>query len=309
MKRFICALIAVSALLLPEAEAARSKRQRRQKPTPAAATLEAEAAEPLVEPQAKPVEPEPVAAEPTGGLATAIVPAEAPPAPGALPTIELGVHLRGFQRRLRFSDDLFERFHPHSVSGPAMGFDATIYRWRHVGFVGRGHYALGLRTRDEAGRDYDTEAYSLQGGLTTRWQLGSVTAGAGLVLGLDHVGLESPGLPPRSGVVSTTLQYVRPEVSARSAVGGGLEAFGSLGYMVLLSAGELQTAYFDEVAGGGIALSAGLAYPLAQGLEARLEADYRRFFFSMSPQPGDDFVAGGATDETLGLVLGLQYRM
>jgi len=51
-----------------------------------------------------------------------------------------------------------------------------------------------------------------------------------------------------------------------------------------------------------------VGYELDAGLEIRLGFDVRRYFFSMNPEVGDPFIAGGALDQYLGYTLGIAYR-
>ena len=51
----------------------------------------------------------------------------------------------------------------------------------------------------------------------------------------------------------------------------------------------------------------GLGIKLTDGLEARLVAEYARFFYSFTPQVGDAYVAGGALDQIYGMRLGAAY--
>jgi hypothetical protein len=46
---------------------------------------------------------------------------------------------------------------------------------------------------------------------------------------------------------------------------------------------------------------------LGRGFEARLWLDYARWFYDMNPEPGDAYVAGGALDEMLTVLVGVAY--
>ena len=46
---------------------------------------------------------------------------------------------------------------------------------------------------------------------------------------------------------------------------------------------------------------------LVRGWEARLVGDYERYFYSFKPEPGDEYVAGGALDQFYGGRLAVAY--
>jgi hypothetical protein len=303
-------VVALMLFFAAAADAApkRKKRLRAKQRPEAAQQVETPAAALEPAPVAEP-SPVPAAVVPsahTEGAALRVTRAAA--ASDDLPKLEVFAGGRAFHRRLTFEDDLFESFHPYAISAPAMAFDAAVFPWRHVGFIGRGHYGVGLSSRDADGRTYSTEAYGVEAGVAGRFTTGRWRWGGGLVGGVDRFLLSAPDLPEFSGIVSTSYVFARPELSARRAVSESLALFGTFGYMVLYSAGELETTYFENLSGAGSSLSAGVLVDLGGGLEARAAVDYRRYAFEMHASPGDRFVAGGATDETVGITVGLSHK-
>jgi hypothetical protein len=228
----------------------------------------------------------------------------------AAPRTKLEVALggRGFYRRLRFRDDVFDRFHPHDIAAPALAFDAAVYRWENLGFVGRGSYVTGLESEDASGLAYETSAYTVQGGATTRFGSGRIDLGIAALVGFEGVALSAKGLPPRSGVVSTRYLYLRPELWVRYRLSEDLGIAVDGGYMYILSAGELEDEYFSRLEGAGVGFTAGAAYSLTSEVFILAGADYRRFFFDAHAKPGDPFVVGGLTDEQIGVTLCIAYR-
>jgi hypothetical protein len=57
----------------------------------------------------------------------------------------------------------------------------------------------------------------------------------------------------------------------------------------------------------GLDMGAYLAFVMGYGFEARAGLDYMRYFSSFAPEPGDDYVAGGALDEYLSIRVGIGY--
>jgi hypothetical protein len=77
-------------------------------------------------------------------------------------------------------------------------------------------------------------------------------------------------------------------------------------YLAPLSHGAVYDRFRDASV-KGIDLRFGLGLAIASGFEARFLLDYGRYFSSFKPIPGDQYVAGGALDQLLGLSLGVAY--
>ena len=68
------------------------------------------------------------------------------------------------------------------------------------------------------------------------------------------------------------------------------------GYVDVLSAGDVANDFpHSKVA--GVFGELGAAVTVVAGLEARVVADYHRYFYSLEQTPGDTLVASGATDQ------------
>ncbi len=93
-------------------------------------------------------------------------------------------------------------------------------------------------------------------------------------------------------------------------VGGTLSQafsiYGSGSYLFVLSTGPVG-GYFARESVGGVEGRLGVARSLGHRFEASLEVAYTRFFYSLNPQPGDTFVAGGALDQMAFGSLGIAY--
>jgi hypothetical protein len=71
-----------------------------------------------------------------------------------------------------------------------------------------------------------------------------------------------------------------------------------LAYQGVLSSGEIGSAtYFQHAQVGGADFTLSVAYRIIPNLEARLTAEYQRYWFTLNPNPGDPWIAGGALDE------------
>src|SRR5690606_5433834 len=104
---------------------------------------------------------------------------------------------------------------------------------------------------------------------------------------------------------SVKYNFLRVGLDGRFPIGPvAITAFG--GYLGSLDSGDVHERFRDSSV-GGIDVGGGLTVPIVHGLEARLQAEYVRWFYSFGPIPGDAFVAGGALDEYIHLEIGPQY--
>jgi hypothetical protein len=100
--------------------------------------------------------------------------------------------------------------------------------------------------------------------------------------------------------------FIRGGIDARLPLGEVFALVPSFGLLGPLSSGDA----YDRVSGASVlAIDAGLtfAFVLGLGIEARAGIEYTRYFASFEPDPNDPAVAGGATDQFLGLRVGAAY--
>jgi hypothetical protein len=111
-----------------------------------------------------------------------------------------------------------------------------------------------------------------------------------------------PNAPPLPSVEYT---FVRASGDVRMPFGRAA-VVASAGYLFVLSFGDLASR-FPRASVGGVEAELGGALTLTTGLEARLTASYRRFFYAMNPTIQDAYIAGGALDELASLQAGVAY--
>jgi hypothetical protein len=77
----------------------------------------------------------------------------------------------------------------------------------------------------------------------------------------------------------------------------------------VLTGGEITSAeYFQRATVMAVDFSLGAAVAIAKGLEVRVSADRRRYFFAMNPMPGDPLIVGGAVDDNYGITAAIAFR-
>ncbi len=223
--------------------------------------------------------------------------------------IVLTVEERPFWRRLRYNDDIDDRLRPSDLVANAVGIGASLrplQNLRNVSIVGRGELAVGVN----GSRTSDGTAYSTS---SSEWSVG--------------VGFDFGIAAARIGVVATygeqrfsldddaQMMELIPDVTYRFARGGLVVAVPlaaswdlnvSGGYRQLLGMGGMtEEMWFPRASGAGIDGSVGIAYHVTPWLAVQARVDLRRYYFAMNPEPGDPWIAGGATDQYLGGAIGL----
>lgn len=220
-------------------------------------------------------------------------------------------------RRFAYTDGLSANVRPYDVFGPPMpSVSGEIYPAagtsipvvRDLGLTVSYGRAFGLGSKTNDGKAVNTSWDRLLTGLRFRFRPGSAEGpvlGAHGGFGMLRFGFETSDKELKASVPDVSYLFLRGGLDARIPF-SRLALLLDANYNGALSAG----AVFDRFRGstvGGIDLGVGLAVLLAGGFEARLSAQYTRYFYAFDPTPGDPYVAGGALDEFLTVGLGAVY--
>jgi hypothetical protein len=223
-------------------------------------------------------------------------------------TIVLSVEERPFWRRLRYNDDLDDRLRPSDLVANAVGVGASwrpLQNLRNFSIVGRGELAVGVN----GSRTSDGTAYSTS---SSEWGLG---VGFDIGIAAARIGVVATYGEQRFTVDDDPMMELVPDVTYRFARGGLVVAVPlaarwdltiTAGWRQLLGMGGMtESMWFPRATGAGIDGSAGVALHVTPWLDVQARVDVRRYFFAMNPEPGDPWIAGGATDQYVGGALGL----
>ena len=113
-----------------------------------------------------------------------------------------------------------------------------------------------------------------------------------------------PPVPP-----DVEYKFVRLGVDGRVHVQRALLG-AHFGYRRIRDAGEIQQAnWFPRSSVGGVDAGVLGGYEIVRGVDLIAGFDFRRYFYSMNPEPGDPNIAGGALDEYIAGWGGIEYRM
>jgi hypothetical protein len=228
--------------------------------------------------------------------------------------LQIGAHI--YRRDFTYNDDVVgphQAYKLPAVPAPSLALD--YFFAKNFGITLGGEYSVALISQDTATPPNRYKTSSLgyffggKGRLITgggsEFMLGVAFAGNSFKITPDAT---DPAPPKVAGV---DYKQIRAGLSARIPLSDSFALLGGFDYLHLLSMGELRsTAYFPGATGHGGAGSAGVAFalPWLKGLEGRATLDLRRYVFTMNPLMGEPQIAGGATDQYLGLNIGVGYR-
>jgi len=244
--------------------------------------------------------------------------------------------LRGFQRHFSYIDDKYNELPNYDLGGaPAIAFDVGVYPFKNAkgslsaGFTGSFEYAVGLGTTYKVPTGsqegtHGTTALSYALGVRGNYAFGATLSNilsAGAEFGAQSFIVDHPA-PVRgnANIPSVEYKFIRPNVQGRFPVMDKLAVIGSVGYLMVSSAGEIvSTEYFRGAtsSASGLDIGVGAAYEIKMNprgtikfLELRPMLTFRRYTFKFAPdETTDPYVASGATDDYVGLNLGIATRL
>ncbi len=283
-----------------------------------AAEFPAQAAEPTPAPAPSAVEAAPAA--PAAGASPAkdepAAPGDAAPAPSASAAAHpaaatratslavLQVAMEGGLRHFSYVDRLTPSLRPYNLSfAPLFAIHGEVYPFAKMGvpvlsgFGATGSYAraFALSSKDAAGDHVGTTWQTFDIGARERLRLGdAVILGIDLGYGGDDFTFDTP-VTATAQLPSAQYRTLRAGLDGRVAL-GALSARAAASYLDVLSTGDFGR-LFPRTSVGGVEAELGLAYTIAPTFELSLDVAYTRFFYSLLPQPGDPYVAGGALDQ------------
>ena len=252
-------------------------------------------------PPSKPAEPEPKEEPPAAAAA------ETGEKPKAL-HVGIGAHF--LDRRLFYEDDLFGALSRYRQPlAPHLGAELEFYPGALItsgplswfGLTASFDFLAFVTAVAADGTRYPTSSLRLRLNLAgripiaDRLELGITFGYALTTYGITGDAATRPNVP------DVSYSALRPAATVGLKIVGPLWVRVGGGYHILLNTGQLGSAeYFPRVTGGGFDASAGVMVRLFRFVEIRGAFEYQRFWFSMNPEPGDPYIAGGALDDSRG---------
>lgn len=260
----------------------------------------AEAPPPEVAPSGSPDKPPPAGdapgdegkpSTPLGGMETSILVFSAGGGVGA--------------RVFRYYDGLSPLLRTYDLSAaPNLVLAAEVYPFarlsipvlRGLGIAGGVQRAVGVSSETSKGTSISTSWWRVEGALRLRLSFGEE---ARFVLGVQGgIVKERFGFEGDKAIVPwlPDVDYLFGKVGVDGRLRAGpIALLAGFAYLPAVKGGALADR-FRETSVGAIELGGGLAVPIVRVFEMRATAVYTRAFYSFHPEPGDEYVAGGALD-------------
>jgi hypothetical protein len=221
------------------------------------------------------------------------------------------------RRTLGYTDDLFHVLASYQANAVlSAGATAALYPFARlgvpvlegVGLVGNAQAEPRIHTTDSTGKQYNTTSSRWEVGAGERLIFGPLELGLYGLYGSQSFSVELPGQGV-SPIPAVDYVFWAPELRMRVALGDRFFVLASAAYLVINATGEIgSAARFPRLDVGGVEGQLGMGVRVTGPWELRLVADYRRYYYTMNPQPGDPYVAGGALDQYSSLLGGIAAR-
>ena len=237
--------------------------------------------------------------------------------------LELAVGARGFSRNLTYNDQVSSGLRQYQLPmGPAVVANIAFYPLAlassgpaaGIGIVADIEQAVATSSQLAAdatfpnGATFPTSTHEFSGGIRYRIPVGTAQIGLA-VTGGEHAFWFVSGGADRNqlGIPNTAYQFVRSGVDARVAVTPAFSVGVGAGYRYVLNQAGPVNKDFPHLTVAGVDAGVRAAYAFTSNIEARLQADVRRYFYDMHSIRGDALIAGGAVDQYLSVafLLGL----
>ncbi len=221
-------------------------------------------------------------------------------------------------RHFSYSDPVTPNLRRYDLDlGPAVAAAIEVYPLaatellvlRDLGVTGDVRRAFALGSRAPSGEAVSTTWMRYDLGLRARTRVGARGAHAVLVGASASYGREAftfaDAPAGTADLPSAAYSFARARLDARVPL-GPVALVAAAAYLFVLDAGDAAARLRDTHV-GGVEARLGVALPFGGPFEARLGAEYTRFFYSSAPVPGDAYVAGGALDQLMRGELALAY--
>lgn len=227
--------------------------------------------------------------------------------------VELGI------RQFEYNQPITKNLRAYRVVGaPMLGLNLELYPLANskgplagIGLVANYAQALALQSAAAGGAKVPTRWNRFLVGLRYRIGIGDKGMYVAPMIGFGGQSFTFSGLDDKTNKESpaTKYTYFRLGVDARIPL-GPVGVMAGLGYLVTSAPKddlEVVSGRFPNVKVGGIDANIGVGIGVMKGLEARVMFNYSRFFYSMNPNVGDPYIAGGALDQLSSIHIGAAY--
>ncbi len=200
---------------------------------------------------------------------------------------------------------------------PAMTVTVDLYPaalvaegfWARLALAAGATEAFSITSRDPNNRAFDTTYRSGFVGLKYRQPVGPVDLALSGVYGRESFEVQDEG-DVQAGVPQVRYQYPLVRAQGRLQLTSNVALLGSLGYLVVTQAGELDNAnYFPRLSAQAWELGGGGSIRVVGGLELRAAINYRRYDLSFNPSVDSALSTDSASDRFTTVQFGLAYLL
>jgi hypothetical protein len=232
------------------------------------------------------------------------------------PRIDGALGLGVTSRHLSYNQDIFGRFAPYDLAAaPVLVARFEAYPFasserafvRDLGLVAGADWVFGLSSQGVDGASRDTSFWGAELGL--RWRLPFSRGELGLSARWVLQSFSIASVERRSAVLPEVVyQSLRPGLDLRVAIVPRVRLTASLGWLAVLSTGELGDAYFPHDQSQGVDGALGVAVGVTEAIELRAALSARWYGHAFNPRPGEFGAVGGALDAQYGATLSAAWR-
>ncbi len=237
--------------------------------------------------------------------------------------VEFAVLGKLFSRELSYNDDLFDMLRGYSLNaGPALKLELRWYPGAHFTGGVLAHAGIDVQyetafaldsVRAADGEEFPTSSQAFSAGLRIRvpikeHELSVLGAYGGHSFKIEPSGPAMPGAENTPEIPQVDYRFVKIGLESRIHLIAGLSLMVRGAYLYILETGGISDSiWFPNLDAGGLQGEIFAVYALPRGFDVRIGFDFRRYFFTLNPEPGDPRIAGGALDQYLGYSLGLGW--
>jgi hypothetical protein len=176
------------------------------------------------------------------------------------------------------------------------------------GIEARGQFGLSSPTLNQGGNEFKSRYDAVSAGVRARIPLGQhhISAFTGYSLSRFAVRAEQPGVTPPTP--SVDYRAIRSGLGTELALSDNIRVAFDAAWLSFLSVGDIAQ-WFPRATAAGVELSLASTYRVTGDIYTRLAAVYSRAFFDFHTQPGDQYIAGGALDQSLALAVGVGMQL
>lgn len=237
--------------------------------------------------------------------------AEAPSAPSGLPWLDLSLGLAIFNRNLTFHQDADppgNQLNPYSLPAWPVGvLDGVLYlepvasALGNLGLEGHAMQGFGVSSKfSNSSTSFSSTVHDYSGGIRYRFPFGVSNLvfisgrygeDAFTFNGTNRSSLRTP---------DTIYHYGRAGLGVQWALGSAASLSLGAGYRLVTNKGgpQISGQFFPRLAVAGADAQAALTYAFSDVYALRAGIDWRRYWFDFHVRNGDNFLVGGAVDQS-----------